>query len=413
MSAKQIAIVALCAFLNMLDGYDLLVIGFVLPHLPSELATAAEKGLLISSALVGMGIGAIVLARIADRLGRRWTVIAGLVVNVVGLVGSALAPNFEALLAARFVTGLALGTISVVIVVIAQEATPEARHSTATGIVMLGFPLGSTIAGFGGSWALAVSGGAWQSLFWVGAVLTGVGLLVAVVGMPESAAFREGRRRVAPSEAGAGDEVAGDPAPHLLGPELRARTLLLSVGYGMLSAAYYFVGTWTPQLITDATQDASAGATVGILFSVGTLVGAVGFALLGLRFSAAPMTACLLAVAVLSLVGFAVLLPSAASYVLAGLLGVGVFASACGYTSIIPVAYPVLARAKGYGTMLGVGRVGATVAPAIVGFALAVMTPIALYLTAVVPLAIAAAATLGLIAMSRSRAGRAVRPSDN
>jgi predicted MFS family arabinose efflux permease len=403
MSGRQIAVVAICLFLNMIDGFDLLVIGFALPHLPPDFATAGEKGLLISSALVGMGIGAIVLARLADRLGRRWTLIAGLAANLLGLIGSALSPSFEALLVARFVTGLAVGTISVVIVVIAQEASPELHRNTATGTVMLGFPLGSTVAGFSGSWALALSDGAWQSLFWTGAALTGAGLVIAVATMPESAAFRAGRRGIVTSTPAAAAEDAGGAGPHLLGPELRARTLLLTTGYGMVSAAYYFVGTWTPQLITDATRDAAAGATVGILFSLGTLVGAVGFALLGLRFSAATMTTCLLVLSALSMVGFSVLLPSAASYVLAGLLGFGIFASACGYTAIIPVAYPVLARAKGYGTMLGVGRIGAVVAPAIVGFALAAMSPTALYLTAVIPLVIACATTIGLVALRRTR----------
>ncbi|MHC1562492.1 MFS transporter [Actinomycetospora sp. C-140] len=411
MTAQGLGVVVLCMFLNMTDGYDLFIVGFAVPHLPPGFASPGEKGLLISSALVGMGVGAIVLARLADRIGRRATVLGGLAVNIAGLSLSALSPNLELLMASRFVTGLAVGTISVVIVVIAQEASPDSRKNSSTGIVMIGFPLGSTVAGFGGAWALSLSGGAWQSLFWLGAALAVLGLVVAAAAVPESEAFladRDGTRtepaaREREGTADAEDVDDGAGVPHLLGALLRARTLLLATGYGMLSAAYYFVGTWTPQLITDATRDADSGATAGIVVSVGTLAGAVCFALLGLRFAATTVTAWLLGLSIVSLLGFSVLLPGGASYVFAGLLGLGVFASMVGYTALVPIAYPVLARAKGYGVMLGVGRVGAIVAPVVAGYALAVMSPNALYLAAVVPLAVAAVTTAVLLRLPSPR----------
>ncbi|WP_378375623.1 hypothetical protein [Rhodococcus baikonurensis] len=43
--------------LYLLDGYDIFVMGYALPHLPDGFATPAQKGYLISAALVGMGLG--------------------------------------------------------------------------------------------------------------------------------------------------------------------------------------------------------------------------------------------------------------------------------------------------------------------------------------------------------------------
>ncbi len=408
MNMRQFAVVILCMFLNMLDGFDLFIVGFALPHIPSGFATSGQKGLVISLALIGMGVGAVALARLADRFGRRSTVLAGIVLNIIGLVASALAINYQMLMAGRFVTGLGVGTISVVIVVIAQESSLPRYRNLSTGIVMLGFPLGSTVAGLGGAWVLSLTGHAWQSLFWFGAVLGVIGFVIGWLAVPESAAFlakragNPGDLTIGATVTAADDRIRGadaldDNDTRLLGRGLRRKTLLLTTGYGMVSAAYYFVGTWTPQLITDATDDAGAGSVAGIVVSVGTLVGAVTFALLGLHFAAVRMVWIFLVTAMVSLAAFALLVPHLLAYAFAGMLGMTVFAAMSGYTAMIPAGYPVLARAKGYGAMLGVGRVGAMLAPIIAGYALAAVTPKTLYLLALVPLGITVATALALL----------------
>ena len=128
----------------------------------------------------------------------------------------------------------------------------------------------------------------------------------------------------------------------------------------------------------------------------GTLAGAVLFSILGMRVAPLRMAWVFSAVTIVSLVGFAVLLPSLAAYAFAAVLGVSVFAAMASYTALIPTAYPVLARAAGYGAMLGVGRVGAILAPALAGFALAVVTPTQLYLLTAIPLAVAGVSSLAM-----------------
>ncbi|NIB31953.1 hypothetical protein HBB16_09705 [Pseudonocardia sp. MCCB 268] len=55
-----------CVAVNALDGYDVFIMGYALPYLPAELASPVDKGYLLSSALVGLGVGAMFLARFAD-----------------------------------------------------------------------------------------------------------------------------------------------------------------------------------------------------------------------------------------------------------------------------------------------------------------------------------------------------------
>ncbi len=86
MSAFQWRAVALCVLLNVLDGFDVLVMAFTGRAVSAEWGlTATQLGLLLSAGLVGMGIGTLFVAPWADRLGRRPVTLACMVVITVGM----------------------------------------------------------------------------------------------------------------------------------------------------------------------------------------------------------------------------------------------------------------------------------------------------------------------------------------
>lgn len=71
--APGAAVVAICFAVVILDGYDLVVYGTVVPSLLQYEPwgpTAAEAGLVGSLALVGMAVGALWSGWPTDRLGR-------------------------------------------------------------------------------------------------------------------------------------------------------------------------------------------------------------------------------------------------------------------------------------------------------------------------------------------------------
>ncbi|MFC9471960.1 MFS transporter [Nocardia sp. NPDC056952] len=396
MRPTQLAVVLFCAFLNMLDGYDVLVMGFAMPHLPEGFASNSQKGYLVSAALAGMAVGAIGLARYADIYGRRRILLIGLAVNTIGLATSALSFNFETLLLTRFVTGIAIGTISVVIIVLGQESTPENRRSIALGIVMIGYPIGTMLAGFAGAGLITWVGGAWQGMFWIGAAFGALSLVVTAVFLRESDDFL--------SRSTDGQPVVTADTPPLLGQTLRVRTILLAGGYSMLTAAYYFVGTWTPQLIKNASGDAGSGALAGIMIGLGAVIGGTAFGAIGLKFAGARIAAVTAVVAAVAIAVFAVTLRGPVALTMAAVLGAAIYAALTGYTATSTAVYPVLARAKGYGAMMGVGRAGAILSPIIAGYALSVLTPRTMYLAVIVPLLIAAITAVALMRVTRSLA---------
>ncbi|MDV2477581.1 MFS transporter [Rhodococcus zopfii] len=409
----------------MLDGFDFFAMGFVLPHLPADFAAPSEKGYLISAGLLGMAVGAIFVAPLADRYGRRLLILAGLTLNIASMVTTALAPNTAVMLGGRFLTGIGVGIISATMIVVAQEYSSAARRNFAIGIVTVGFPLGSTLAGLTGVSLMSIFGGAWQAMFWVGASVSLLGLVLVAALLPETLTFL-----LTADKPGAHDKVARiaiklgldytpataqqpesptttalpDPGkPRVLSAELRERTILLWIGYAFLTAAYYFVGTWTPQLIADASGSTQDGAIAGTIISIGSLAGSIVFGLIGLKFLATRIAWMALSLAVVSLVLFTGTMGGPLALVMATALGLAVFVSVSSYTAMAPPMYPALARARGYGLMVGISRIGAIITPILAGYASGSVAPKYIFLAASIPLAISALAALRLWLITRSQ----------
>lgn len=434
MTPYQIGIVLICSLVNLLDGYDLFIMGYALPTLPDGYASASAKGYLISAALIGIGTGAFFLARLADVYGRRPVLIGALILNTGGLLVSSLAPNYAVLITSRFFTGMAIGVLGAISMVIAQELSPPSRRSLSVGVVLFGYPLGTFVAGLVGSAVIDAAGG-WKGLFWVGLALSAVITVIVAAFIPETVPYLRGlpgadarhkadalAARVNLEEAereisAPADTAHPESSDHvtagvkLLGQQLRATTLLLWIGYGFCTAAFYFIGSWTPQLITDATGQASNGALVGIMLSVGTMIGAILYGVLGLRRPSAQISWVSMLLGSACLIGFALSLSGAFALTTALFLGLFVFVSLTAFTAIATTVYPIRARARGFGTMLGVARIGSILSPILGGYAIGFMTPQQLYLAVLVPLGIAGLCSYGLLRVTRRGSPSTAVPS--
>jgi MFS family permease len=313
-----------------------------------------------------------------------------------------------------------MGVIGVTCVVIGQEMMPTPLRSAVVGIVMGGYPVGSFIAGLAGASIVGATG--WAGLFWVGLALNLLVLLGMVAFVPETAPFlersanpknREAAQRLRAritldppdvSTASATATSAASEKVNLLGPEYRTITLTLWVGYAFLTAAFYFVASWTPQLITNASGgDKAAGAMAGIMISIGTIVGALVYAWVGVRHRSTTIAWVSMGLAMLALVGFAVTLSGGLALAMALMLGLTIYVTVWAYTTIANAAYPVLARSKGYGMVLGVGRIGAIVSPILGGYAASIAGPQTMYLAVLLPLAFVGACAMLLNGPTRAQ----------
>jgi MFS transporter, DHA1 family, inner membrane transport protein len=279
----------------------------MLPEIADGLGVSVSAvGLLISAYAVGVVLGAPTLTALGVRFSPRQTLVALMVVFVVGNALSAVAPTYETLAAARVLTALAHGSFFGVGAVAARRLVPPERATQAISLMMVGLTLANVVGVPVGTFVA-------QQLSWR-LVLGGI----AVIGLVTIAGL------LAWLPAGTGER--GDLRAELAA--FRRGQVWLVLGLTMVGfAALFSVYSYVSPILTDLAGLPEGWVTpVLALFGVGTTVGTLAGGRLGDRFGWSFVVAGLLATAAL-LATFSFLARSAvAAVVLLVLFGTVAFA---------------------------------------------------------------------------------------
>ena len=144
-SILSIAITA--ALGGFLFGYDTAVINGAVSSIEATFQTSASMlGLTVSSALLGSAAGALVAGWLADRFGRRPSMLLAAVMFLLSAVGSALAPRLVDLVIWRVVGGVAVGFASVLAPAYIAEISPAAMRGRTGSLQQLAIVLGIFIS---------------------------------------------------------------------------------------------------------------------------------------------------------------------------------------------------------------------------------------------------------------------------
>src|ERR1700739_4479017 len=109
-SGFQWVIFVLCAFIVLADGFDTAAIGFIAPSLIKEWGVAKPQlAPVLSAALVGLAVGALLSGPLADWLGRKRVLVAAVLLMGVACLASSFSASLDQLAWLRLVTGLGLG----------------------------------------------------------------------------------------------------------------------------------------------------------------------------------------------------------------------------------------------------------------------------------------------------------------
>lgn len=138
-----------------------------LGEIGSALSVADEnrRQFVISAYVVGFGGAQIFYGTLSDRFGRRPVLMFGLAVYVLASLAAAWAPDFETLLAMRFVQGVGTAATRVIAVSVVRDIFSGARMASVMSLVMMVFMAVPLIAPNIGQ--LIMLFGTWQSVFWV------------------------------------------------------------------------------------------------------------------------------------------------------------------------------------------------------------------------------------------------------
>src|SRR5205823_1529806 len=148
MRAGQWLAVLVTVGLNAMDGFDVLSISFASPGIAKDWGVAKDTlGWVLSMELVGMALGSVLLGGVADKIGRRPTILGCLVAMTVGMFGASLADGVPALLVWRLLTGLGIGGMLASINAAAAELSSQRWRSVAVSLMVIGYPVGGVIGG--------------------------------------------------------------------------------------------------------------------------------------------------------------------------------------------------------------------------------------------------------------------------
>ncbi|MQY16575.1 Gentisate transporter [Streptomyces sp. RB5] len=374
-------VIVLCWAIVIFDGYDLIVYGTTIPALTTlkewDLSVDAA-GNIGSLAFAGMLVGALFAGFIADKLGRRKTIIFSVIWFSVftGVCGWASGPVMFG--AFRVLGGLGLGALVPSANAIAAEYVPAKYRSVASTAMMSGVPVGGSIAAAVGLKALPDLG--WESLYYL--AFTGLILaVVAAVALPESPVWLRTRGRIADAERleatyslpPARVEKKSVSALEILRAPYLATTLLFFVATTATMFAWFGLGTWLPKLTkADVRFDLGSDPLTYLLaLNLGAIAASVVTAWLATRFGALKVGIVAAAVGAVSLFVLTTF-PSSivVVYLLLVLAGVGSHGTLCLIISAIADHYPDRARATALGSSLGGGRLGAVFGPSVAGWLL-------------------------------------------
>jgi AAHS family 4-hydroxybenzoate transporter-like MFS transporter len=417
-------LILLSWLITLFDGFDMMMISFTAPYMRDALGLDKSMlGNVFSAGLLGMMLGGFAFAYIGDRIGRRQAIVAAAFAFGVLTMATALAQSYAALLVLRFLDGFAIGGMLPLAWALNIEFVPSKMRSTVVTVIMMGYSIGTSIAG-PITVALAPRWG-WQAVFLFG----GVGTLVCATGLllwlPESVRFLA-------SKGHNGDRIAAtlnriDPGLHasagdrfLLGDEredrgnftigklfegdLRRITPLLWIGYIASTLAVYFAANWGPIVYEELHFARSTAAYAG---SITSLLGALlGLSLMRFTDRHGPYAVAFfpaLAFPLLLVVGLvavpqSIFLPLAVAAI--GFVGGAHF----GVLSIAGVFYPSAIRANGAGWATSIAKIGGIAGPIIGGYVLASGLPIvaSFAILAICP-AVLTLSALGIGAVVRQR----------
>lgn len=380
-------VLMLCLSVIISDGYDLVVYGAIVPQLMKEWnLTPIQAGVIGSYAMIGMLIGALIFAPLADRIGRKRVILICLAMftSFTGLVGFASSPTEFGIY--RFIAGLGLGGVMPNCISLVTEYMPRAFRSTNVAIMFCGMQVGSIAAAAIGIFLIPIYG--WKIMFWIGATPLLI-LPLLWIFLPESLEFYMKRgeygkiksvlaksdRNYQPQESDKLDlnivKISAVPVVNLFEEQRSFSTCMFWVAYVMNLLIIYAIAVWLPKLMQNAGYSMGSSLWFLVVSNMGAVVGAISGSWLSDRFDGKKILVTYFFMAFVSINLMALDVNFVLLSLIVALSGATTMGTQIAANAYVSQYYPLSMRSTGVGWALGIGRFGAVIGPTMGGFLLA------------------------------------------
>jgi AAHS family benzoate transporter-like MFS transporter len=380
--SKSLLVVLLCWVAIFAEGYDVGVLGAILPSLSTDSVwhlSPLQLGAMGSYTVFGMLVGGIVIGTLSDLYGRKPMFLACLSLFAVCTAVTAWSPTPTWFAASRFVAGLGLGGIIPLAAALTIEYSPAAKKNVNYGLMYSGYSLGLFAAALVGRWLLPDYG--WRPVVLIGALPVLCVPVMAVL-LPESLDFLVGRRQedrakklaarlgvavpaLSAREAGVGwRAVLGE----IFSPKNAFATACFWIALFMGLLLVYGLAQWLPQIMRKSGYDLGDSLLFLAVFSFTSAIGGIVLGRWADRFGVRRTVALsyLLGAIGIALLAFkgSILL----NYIVVAVAGFGTVSASLILTGYLADYLRPFVRAAGTGWALSFSRIGALSGPLMGGY---------------------------------------------
>ena len=341
-----------------MDGFDLLILGFMLSAISADLnLTPGQAGSLVTWTLIGAVIGGIVFGALSDRYGRvrvlTWTIV--LFAVFTGMC--AFAQGYWDLLIYRTIAGIGLGGEFGIGMALAAEAWPAKHRARVSSYVALGWQVGVLGAALLTPLLLPYIG--WRGMFLVGVIPAGVAWVI--------------RAKLHEPEVFVRNAAKSKPRWHAFKLLVKDKaTIKISAGIVALTSVhnfgYYGIMIWMPSFLSKQLGfNLTKSAMWTSVTIVGMMVGIWVFGQLADRIGRKPSFLLFQAGAVVMVLTYSQLSDPITMLWAGALMGMFVNGMLGGYGALMSEAYPTEARATAQNVLFNIGRGVGGFGPIVVG----------------------------------------------
>jgi MFS transporter, AAHS family, benzoate transport protein len=388
----------------ILDGYDLAVVGAALPSIMKDMGVdATQAGFMASSALFGMMFGAIFLGTLADKIGRPLMIAICIALFSLFTAAAGLTHDPISFSITRFIAGLGIGGVLPIVTAQMAEFAPAKIRAP-------GYSIGGVLVALTGKHLIESYG--WPSVFFA-AILPVVLIPFILKTMPNSMPFliRKNRdaelrqivRKLVPSYplqeheqflVPVEDKADDAPIKHLFQEGRGFSTGMIWIAFFFGLFMVYALSSWLTKLMAIAGYSLGSALNFVLVFNAGAMIGAVLGGWLGDKFNIKYVLVAFYAVGALSLTLMGYTKSTELLFVVVFVVGASTLGTQLLAYAYAGEFYPTAIRSTGVGFASGIGRMGAILAPILIGFLVSLNLPLEQNF-----MAIGLAGLLGMIAV--------------